>query len=128
MSPPVAPGSSRVHGRAVRQRVELAQAVEAPIDARSPPLDVRAVDVDRDRRLVAARGDAVDVLGRDDERLDVSRVGLDAADGQQALLPLVLDDAVPQLPLDAAVDAHDAPGDVVVYRRALARLPDQRDD
>jgi hypothetical protein len=59
-----------------------------------------------------------------DQRLDVAGTGHERGDG----LRTPVDEPVVRLPFDPAVDADDAPGDVVVDRRLLPRQPDERDD
>src|SRR5829696_5650258 len=102
-------GRDRVRGRMHRP------VVEAPVDARAPPLDVRPVDVDGDRRLRADGGDGVDVrLGRRHDHLDVPWERLDRADLLEVPLRAGLHRAIARLALATLVHADDAPGHVVV--------------
>src|SRR5580704_13262228 len=49
-------------------------------------------------------------------------------DDLELLACIALDEAVARLALGPFVNAHHAPGDVIVDRRALAGQPDQRTD
>src|SRR5512132_1737946 len=66
---------------------EPARVVEAAMDARAETLDVGAVDVHRDRELVAGGGNRVDIVGGRHERLDVAGMRVDASGRLQAALP-----------------------------------------
>src|SRR4051812_42356769 len=81
---------------------------------------VRAVDVDRDRGLVAGVVHAVDVAGR--------REAADVADVVVALADHVEVGVEELLVLDPLDDAEHAPGDVVVDAGDLTGPPDEGDD
>ena len=76
--------------------------------------------MDRHRRLGRRRADAMDVVARREQRVEVARPER-AALGQ--LDALVVD----LLVLGAAVEADETPGQVVVDRRRRARRDDQRE-
>src|SRR3954469_2936726 len=81
---------------------------------------VRAVDVDRDRRLLSGVVHAVDVARRC-EAADVADVVVAAADHVEVGVEELL-------MLDTLDDAEGAPRDVIVDARELAGPPDERDD
>src|SRR6188472_356191 len=102
--------------------------VEAPVDAGPERLDVGTVNVDRDRQVLAGRLDDVDVVAARDDRLDMARPSLDLSVGLQARAAAVVDEAEARLDLQTAEHADDAPGDMVMDGRSLARAPHERDD
>src|SRR3954469_6255861 len=103
------------------------EVVVAAVDARAEHLDVRAVDVDRDRDLAPRRRDRVNVAVGRDQGLDVAARGEHRARRPEPARAARLDKLEALLALDAAVDAHDAPRDVVVDGGALAGPPHERD-
>src|SRR4051812_39028275 len=106
-------------GVSFRVRSRLRSVVVAA-GARADARHVRAVDVDRNRGRTGGVAHAVDVAGR--------REAADVADVVVALADQVQVGVEELLVLDALDDAEDAPGDVIVDARELARPPDQRDD
>src|SRR4051794_2118252 len=89
-------------------------------DARAGPLDVGAVDVDRDRRRVADIADAVDVAGRREAAHVTGEVVALAQPPPRGVEQLLV--------LDALDDAEHAPRQVIVDSRDLPGAPDERDD
>ena len=80
--------------------------------------------VDRDRRLRRGRAHAVDVVGRRDEGVEVAgrqRAALDELDAVAAL-------GVDVLVLGPAVEADEAPREMVVHRRLRAGGHDEREE
>jgi Tol biopolymer transport system component len=79
--------------------------------------------VDRHRRLRRRRPDAVDVVGRRDEGVEVARTERALLDELERAAPPGVD----LLVLGAAVQADEPPGEVVVDRRLRRRRHDERE-
>src|SRR5581483_1904835 len=110
-------------GRLGRRGVVLAGDVRVAGAKRLLVARVVGQQVDRDRGLGGGRANAVDVVVRRKQRVEVAR-------GERAALR-ELEGAVPPgedlLVLRAAVEADEAPGEVVVHRRLGPRRDDERE-
>lgn len=82
----------------------------------------------RNRQLVAAVLDVVDIAGRDKRHDRSGRTHVMSGYNQMRNISIIINPVIDGLILLAAMDAHHAPGNVVVNRSRLIRQPNERCD